>query len=205
MILRVHALMESSTVNGPGPRAVIWVQGCSLGCPGCWNPRTHDPVMGVRHHVLEVLEWFAKVSRETQIEGLTISGGEPMEQAPAVLELLQRLKAAHPGTTFGLFSGYSEGELAEGRFTCGPSGDRDTRERLWLAIQEHLDFAVLGRYNAKRRSHDPLVSSTNQVLRLYTLRYSLADFATQSVEVHIDDAGQTQITGFPILGSPVLG
>ena len=190
MLLRLHALMECSTVNGPGARAVIWVQGCSLGCPGCWNPQTHDPLRGFRLDVPEILEWLAKASRENRIEGLTISGGEPMEQAPAVLELLRSLKAAHPSITAGLFSGYTERELPEG---------------LWRAIQDHLDFAVLGRYNAGRRSHHPMVSSTNQMLRLFTTRYSMADFAAQSVEVHIDDTGLTQITGFPFLGSPVLG
>jgi anaerobic ribonucleoside-triphosphate reductase activating protein len=190
MELRVHAFMGCSTVNGPGARAVIWVQGCSLGCPGCWNPQTHDPLLGFRLDVSEILEWFAKASRVNWIEGLTISGGEPMEQAPAVLELLRRLKAARPAMTTGLFSGYTERELPD---------------TLWRAMQSHLDFAVLGRYNAGRRSHDPLLTSTNQVLRLYTTRYSMANFAAQSVEVHIDDTGLTQITGFPILGSPVLG
>ncbi|MGE3780657.1 MAG: 4Fe-4S cluster-binding domain-containing protein [Pirellulaceae bacterium] len=52
MQLRVHALMECSTVNGPGVRAVIWVQGCSLGCPGCWNAQTHAPLQGFRLDVL---------------------------------------------------------------------------------------------------------------------------------------------------------
>ncbi len=190
MHIRVHALMECSTVNGPGVRAVIWVQGCSLGCPGCWNAQTHAPLQGFRLDVSEILEWFAKASRENRIEGLTISGGEPMEQAPAVLELLRRLKAARPAMTTGLFSGYTERELPD---------------TLWRAMQSHLDFAVLGRYNARRRRHHPLVSSTNQVLRLYTARYSMDDFAAQSVEVHIDHTGLTQITGFPVLGSPVLG
>jgi len=113
-----------------------------------------------------------------------------MEQAPAVLELFRRLKAAHPGMTTGLFSGYTE---------------REFPEALWRAMQRQLDFAVLGRYNARRRSHHPLVSSTNQLLRLYTARYSMADFAAQAVEVQIDDTGLTQITGFPVHGSPVLG
>jgi anaerobic ribonucleoside-triphosphate reductase activating protein len=182
--------MESSMVNGPGARAVVWVQGCSLGCPGCWNPETHDPLRGSRLDVSKILEWFARSSRENRVEGLTISGGEPMEQAPAVLELLRRLREAHPEMTTGLFSGYTEPELPV---------------VLWRAMQSHLDFAVLGRYNERRRSHDPLVTSTNQVLRLYTTRYSMADFAAQSVEVDIDDTGLTQITGFPVLGSPVLG
>lgn len=190
MQLRVHALMECSTVNGPGARAVIWVQGCSLGCPGCWNPQTHAPLQGFRLDVSEVLEWFAKASSENRIEGLTISGGEPMEQASAVLELLRKLREAHPDMTTGLFSGYTERELPEA---------------LWRTMQRHLDFAVLGRYNATRRSHHPLVSSTNQVLRLYTARYSMADFAAQAVEVHIDDTGLTQITGFPVFGLPVRG
>ncbi len=190
MQLRVHALMECSTVNGPGTRTVIWVQGCSLGCPGCWNPETHDPLRGFRLDVSEILEWFAKASRENRIEGLTISGGEPMEQASAVLELLQKLREAHPEVSTGLFTGYAERELPES---------------LWRAMQCHLDFAVLGRYNLRRRSHYPLVASTNQVLRLYTTRYSLAAFAAQSVEIHIDDTGLTQITGFPVHGSPVLG
>lgn len=190
MQLRVHALMESSMVNGPGARAVIWVQGCSLSCPGCWNPETHHPLRGSLLAVSEILEWFANASCEYRIKGLTISGGEPMEQAPAVLELLRSLKATHPAMTTGLFSGYTERELPES---------------VWRAVQAHLDFAVLGRYIARRRSHDPLVSSTNQVLRLYTTRYSTADFAAQSVEVHIDDTGLTQITGFPVHGSPVLG
>jgi len=113
-----------------------------------------------------------------------------MEQAPAVLELFRRLKAAHPGMTTGLFSGYTE---------------REFPEALWRAMRRQLDFAVLGRYNARRRSHHPLVSSTNQLLRLYTARYSMADFAAQAVEVQIDDTGLTQITGFPVHGSPVLG
>jgi len=39
--LRVHSMLETSRVNGPGRRAVIWLQGCSLGCKKCWNPATH--------------------------------------------------------------------------------------------------------------------------------------------------------------------
>ena len=37
----IHALLHASHVNGPGNRAVVFVQGCRLGCAGCWNPQTH--------------------------------------------------------------------------------------------------------------------------------------------------------------------
>ena len=40
-ILRLHQFLPASRANGPGLRAVLWVQGCSLGCPGCFNPQTH--------------------------------------------------------------------------------------------------------------------------------------------------------------------
>lgn len=189
MTLQLHSLMECSTVNGPGRRAVIWTQGCSLQCPGCWNPQTHNPLLGFRREVPEVVEWLSKLVRDKSIEGLTISGGEPMEQAPALLELLHQLKAAAPSLNIGLFSGYSEREL-------------HTSD--WRAIRSHLCFAVLGRYNSRRPGTNAMVSSTNQTLHLYTSRYSRADFAEQSVEIQIDDTGLTQITGFPILGSPVL-
>src|SRR3972149_712339 len=41
VILRLHALLPRSRANGPGMRAVIWFQGCTRGCPGCFNPETH--------------------------------------------------------------------------------------------------------------------------------------------------------------------
>jgi anaerobic ribonucleoside-triphosphate reductase activating protein len=37
----LHALIPASRANGPGIRAVVFFQGCSLGCPKCWNPKTH--------------------------------------------------------------------------------------------------------------------------------------------------------------------
>ena len=44
--LRVHRFLPHSYANGPGARAVIWVQGCTLGCPGCFNPATHPHAGG---------------------------------------------------------------------------------------------------------------------------------------------------------------
>jgi pyruvate-formate lyase-activating enzyme len=37
----MHALMLGSRANGPGLRAVVWFQGCTLGCRSCWNRQTH--------------------------------------------------------------------------------------------------------------------------------------------------------------------
>ena len=42
----IDALLKGSRANGPGRCNVVWFQGCTLGCPGCFNPGTHDPSSG---------------------------------------------------------------------------------------------------------------------------------------------------------------
>jgi len=186
--MRIHALMEQSTVNGPGKRAVLWTQGCSLSCRGCWNPDTH-PVEGGRGEMdtLDLLNWLTPLA--PNIEGLTISGGEPMQQPAALLSLLIAVRRRFPGLSIGMYSGYAERELERNYLT------------LWHEIRRRLDFAIMGRYNAALPCGDPFTTSTNQRLVLFSNRYQLADFKEQSVEVTIAPDGLTQVTGFPVRGS----
>ena len=201
MTLRVHSLLESSAANGPGRRAVIWLQGCSIACPGCWNPATHSQSAGSRWTVQEILAWLDSVRIRSGVSGVTVSGGEPLEQAPGLVQLLELVRVQLPDFSIGLFSGYSETELDLGNYLCFPPASRTLKRRLWQRIRRTLDFAVLGRYNRLAPSSDPLITSRNQRLRLYSGRYSPADFGTQQVEVTIDGNGFTQITGFPVIGS----
>ena len=53
----IHALFPASHVNGPGNRAVVFVQGCRLGCASCWNPQTHE-FKGADWSVPELAEWL---------------------------------------------------------------------------------------------------------------------------------------------------
>jgi pyruvate-formate lyase-activating enzyme len=89
--LRLHAFIPRSRANGPGCRAVVWVQGCTLGCPGCFNPETHDFRGGQWVGVDELFERIRAL--QGTIEGITVSGGEPFQQRPALLALLQRVRA----------------------------------------------------------------------------------------------------------------
>src|SRR5262245_1726110 len=82
--LRDHAVLETSRVNGPGRRAVIWLQGCSLGCKKCWNPATHLSEGGLEMTVTAVVGLICKLWDRDIMSGLTVSGGEPMEQALAL-------------------------------------------------------------------------------------------------------------------------
>lgn len=199
MTIRMHSRLEQSLVNGPGSRAVLWLQGCSLNCPGCWNPLSHSFDSGLAVEVASVAEWVIELRANRLIDGLTISGGEPMEQACALLALLQALRFRLPEISIGVFSGYTESELARGAFLSRDGHLPSHQADLWRAIRQHLDFAVLGRFNRHRPSHQPLVSSQNQALLLLSDRHSSSDFSPLSVEFTIDSQGATQITGFPIL------
>src|SRR5581483_9095005 len=106
--LRLHQFLPASRANGPGVRAVLWTQGCSLGCPGCFNPQTHSFSGG---EVVAVEELFARlVGLGDRIEGVTLSGGEPLQQRPAVLSLLRRIRSETPLSVL-VFTGFSWQEV----------------------------------------------------------------------------------------------
>lgn len=198
----IHAIFAASRANGPGMRTVVFVQGCSLGCEFCFNGSTHR-FRGIEVASEDVAEAVICAHRDRCLEGVTFSGGEPMQQADSVLAVMRRLRERTPGLSFGMFSGYTERELAKGRYVIWRS-ELKAQERviLWKAIRSHLDFAVLGRFNHLQPGDEPLRSSRNQVLRLFSGRYSEADFEEQMTEVHIDQSGLAEVTGFPTLGLP---
>jgi anaerobic ribonucleoside-triphosphate reductase activating protein len=102
--LRLHAFLPRSRANGPGWRAVIWTQGCSIRCPGCFNPETHSFEGG---ELVCVDDLFRRISALAgSIEGITLSGGEPLDQPAPLLALLRRVRRE---TTLSvvLFTGYT--------------------------------------------------------------------------------------------------
>ena len=198
----LHAILPASRANGPGLRAVVFFQGCSLGCPGCFNPATHV-FHGTPMAPEKVAEALINAHRGPALDGVTFSGGEPMQQADSLLALMRSLRNQTPSLSFGMFSGYSERELDKGIYSVwGADLDAQKKHDVWEAIRTDLDFAVLGRFNALVRSTAPLRSSRNQVLRLFSSRYTEADFSEQVTEIHIDETGRAEVTGFPVLGLP---
>lgn len=198
----IHGFVGASRVNGPGLRAVVYFQGCLLRCCSCWNQKSH-PFTGDARSVEEVAQWVLCANRESALEGVTFSGGEPMQQADALLALVESLHYRLPALSFGLYSGYSEEELENGWYWCRSELPRRAKQDTWQRLTSHLDFAVLGRYVASRPSTLPLRTSANQKLMLFSSRYGEQDFEPQEVEIHIGAQGLVQVTGFPLAGSPV--
>ena len=75
MLLPVHNICHSR-INGPGNRLVIWVQGCKFHCKGCFNPETHPYT---KEHLMDINELAELINNDTTIEGITLSGGEPLD------------------------------------------------------------------------------------------------------------------------------
>jgi len=173
VILRIHATEPRSRANGPGSRFVVWVQGCTLGCPGCFNPATH--AAGGRE-----VEVAALVDDIRDVDGLTVSGGEPLQQAAAVAELLARARAR--GLSTLVFSGYTLDEIR-----ALPDGP---------AVLASTDVLIDGRYVAGERLGAGLRGSANQRIQLLAPRYTLAEVeATPVAEVRITPTGDVVLTG----------
>lgn len=85
---RIHSFQSLGTVDGPGVRFVVFMQGCNLRCGCCHNPDTWDGKCGTEYSAEEVLN---KASRFTEYfgdkGGITVSGGEPLLQSEFVKEL----------------------------------------------------------------------------------------------------------------------
>ena len=197
----VHTIMPATRANGPGLRCVVFVQGCNLGCPGCWNFWGHT-FRGAEFAVETILAEVVNRHRQYSFDSVTFSGGEPMQQADDLAELLQGLRSALPRLSVGMFTGYSEEELETGRFFTRHGVDQDQRRALWREIRSQLDFAVMGRYDRLQPSDAPMRTSANQALRLFSTRHTEMDFSVQTVEITIAADGLTRTTGFPTLGNP---
>lgn len=88
--LATPVIMEDSIVDGEGIRAVIWTQGCSHKCPYCHNPQTHSFDDGFLVDIEEVKQQIDALEGQ---DGITFSGGDPLYQVDACLELAKYIKS----------------------------------------------------------------------------------------------------------------
>ena len=158
---------------------VIWFQGCTLGCPACFNPATHAHEPRWLVSVEELLERI--LAAEQSIEGLTVNGGEPLQQPEALLQLLASVRA-RTHLSIVLFSGYSMTEIQQ--MALGPG------------ILAHVDVLIAGRYVHTRRLARGLLGSANQTVHLMTKRYNLEDLEHVPIaEVWISTDGTISRSG----------
>lgn len=94
MNARIHSFESFGTVDGPGIRFVIFVQGCNLKCKFCHNRDTWDSCGGTEYTVPELMDKIQRYKNYFMPSGgVTISGGEPLLQQDFLIEFLTALKA----------------------------------------------------------------------------------------------------------------
>lgn len=195
--LKIGSHLPCSEVNGPGRRFTIWVQGCPLDCPDCFNKELQNFEGG---HEQTIDEIFALIKSTENIEGVSYTGGEPFCQAAALTVLSRRVKKL--GLSIFCYTGYTLEQLRE-------EGDSDR-----LALLEEIDILADGRFEADKPANRPWVGSANQHLHFLSERYKdlekkFSDKRDESegtqdkacrldeFEVVIDENGDLVITGFP--------
>ncbi|MGA7932875.1 MAG: 4Fe-4S single cluster domain-containing protein [Kovacikia sp.] len=181
--LNIMGYVDASEVNGPGCRAVIWVQGCLRECPGCFNESSWSFEL---NQLITVEALAEKILSNLDNEGVTFSGGEPFWQAPALASLARKVKAA--GLNVMSFTGFTLEELQS---PYAPAGAQ--------ALLEQLDILIDGPYVESLAVHSPdsLVSSSNQ--RVHVFNPALQNrmtWASDQTEIHILKDGSRIVTGY---------
>ncbi len=180
-MLRIHAILHGSSANGPGIRSVIWLQGCTLNCPGCFNPQTHASTGGELFSAGALADAL-RTTMPPETEGLTISGGEPFEQAELLTEFLTLFKQ-QSNRSVVIFSGFPKEKLIS--------------EPSWQDCIRLADALICGPYNRDRQPDlRHYLPSGNQTLWFVSDRYTQADFTglpTNEVFIHPD--GTVTVSG----------
>ena len=193
-VVRVARLVAATEAEGPGRRTALWVQGCSIRCPGCFNPQLWTRRGGNDRPVAELAAEILASARMADIEGITLLGGEPFEQAASLAELAAVVRA--DGLSVMTFTGYELGLLRDW-----------ARHRSDIAaLLDATDLLVDGPYlRDLPETSRPWIGSTNQGLHALTGRYADALAALEQqrdrLEVRVGADGVVAVNGWADVGA----
>ena len=107
--MRVNSIIyNNSHVDGPGIRTVLFMQGCNLHCKGCHNKSTWDINKGIERDIDNLVE---ELNKNVFNKKITISGGEPLFQKDALVELIDKLY--DKGFDIALYTGHIREDVPE--------------------------------------------------------------------------------------------
>lgn len=150
--MNYHRYYPVDVVNGPGTRCALFVAGCIHKCQGCYNKSTWRPDSG-KPFTQEVEDKIIADLKDKRIhrQGLSLSGGDPLYpgNVPAVLKLVQRVRAECPGKDIWAWTGYTIDEL-------------DSEQ---MAVVDLVDVLIDGRFvEALKDANLVWRGSSNQVI-----------------------------------------
>ena len=185
--LTISRIAAPIMVLGPGRRLAIWVQGCTIGCQDCASVDTWPADGGTTVAVCDLVTEVAERLDRNNLDGLTITGGEPFQQAEAAVNLLSLLRAAgaldHRDVL--VFTGFANARA------------RTISPQLW----DEADALVTGPYISSRSSGGWLLASDNQrlVCRTALARERFTPAIRPSIQMSAQES-RLSITGLPQAG-----
>ena len=183
-LLNLAGFLPRSEVNGPGSRAVVWVQGCPIRCSGCFNKSfwSFSPA-----NIVIVDELASRITAIPDIAGVTFSGGEPFSQAGALAILGDRVKET--GLSLVTYTGYTHGQLARAKLPA------------WDHLMRITDLLIAGPYMDSLACTDIYRGSSNQEVIPLSGRILPETAKTEEpgncVEFTIGTDGSIITSGFP--------
>ncbi len=178
---RIQSFQSLGTVDGPGVRFVVFMQGCHLRCIYCHNPETWDLNAGDEYTAEEVVEKIVKYKSYIKNGGVTVTGGEPLLQMDFLIELFKLLKEENIHTAIDT-SGYSNTDKYEELFKYTDlvmcdlkfTSDEEYKKNTGKGIDEVLNFLdTTTKYNVPvhiRHVVVPNINDTEQnILKLKEL------------------------------------
>lgn len=168
--VRINRIVKRTKVEGFGARYCIWVQGCSIRCPGCKNQHMWSFEGGKE---LEIESMIRDIKLQTGLEGITMMGGEPLDQKKSVAEILKIVKGI--GLSTIVFTGYSYEGLVY-------KADTDIRQ-----ILKYTDLLIDGPFRQEEIDFSkPWIGSKNQRYLFLSDRYHETDLYGRKYENKFD-------------------
>lgn len=187
-MLKVARKTEKCRVLGPGNRAVIWFHGCSRNCEGCIAKTMNFSTDYDTVSAEKLYEW---ISLCNDIEGISISGGEPLEQNLEDLVIFLSLVKSDPrNLSVIMFTGFLYKEIIIGKYK---------------EILKFIDVLIDGPYKNELNDNQGLRGSSNQNIIFISDRFKqIKDIFFQdscrNVEVGITLNNSITINGIPKVG-----
>lgn len=176
-----------SRVNGPGKRFTLWTQGCFKKCKNCFNPETWSYK---ENKILSPYQIFELINNFEDLDGVTITGGDPLEQEDDLLALLFLLSGKNFKKGIIVFTGYQKEQLEQ----------HPIRKK----CLEYIDVLIDGVYVDELKSESDLRGSKNQQFYFFSEKIKEDELMfDHEIEISRSDS-DIILTGFPKINRKIL-
>jgi len=179
MKMNIAHIESESYIYAPGKQYVIWMQGCSIHCKGCWNSEMWS---FNKVKLIEIDEIIENINKIPDLIGVTFLGGEPFDQPEVLLSLINEIKKNKFGIT--IYTGYQQDEL---------------KDKTQNEIFKKTDLLISGRFIEEMRNTNlQWIGSENQKIIYLTEFYKDTKIDNANYcEINISGNGQITLLGFP--------